>query len=146
MKCMALLMAGCLLAGCTPPGGENQGDIRGWDFTACLDNLETCPKLLRDNQEVILGGHTFIEVLILQLAAGSFEDGSFEAALVAALLPPPTEIPDPVKINSWDFSQCLESLDDFTVCADLFFDNAAMISGGQSFVTTLVSGDFAPVE
>lgn len=144
IKCTALLMAGCLFAGCTPPGGENQGDIRGWDFTACLDNLDTCPKLLRDNQEVILGGHTFVELLVLQLATGVFESGSFEEALLSALFPPPTEVPDPVKISSWDFSQCLESFDDFGVCSDLFFDNAGLIAGGQDFVGALVSGDFAP--
>ena len=144
-KCTILLMAGCLFTGCgTPVPGGSEGDIRGWNFTACLDKLDTCPDLLLDNQEVILGGHTFIELLVLQLATGAFEPGSFEEALLSALFPPPTEIPDPVKISNWDFSQCLESFDDFNVCKDLFFDNADLILGGQSFVEVLVSGDFAP--
>ena len=146
-KYMTLLVASCcLFTGCGI-GGEagNQEDIRNWDFTACLDKLDTCPGLLLDNQEVILGGHTFVELLVLQLATGAFEPGSFEEALLSALFPPSTEVPDPIRIDSWGFTHCLESFDDFTVCKDLFFDNADLIFGGQSFVETLVSGEFAQV-
>lgn len=55
-----------------PPTDDapNQQDISNWDFTPCLESWEsfdTCKSLLMSNQEVITGGHTYLEVLFYNL-------------------------------------------------------------------------------
>ena len=54
LTCGLTLQLGCILS-----------DINGWDLSACAGSgLSTCTRLFGDNQEMILGGDTLIEVLL----------------------------------------------------------------------------------
>lgn len=137
---IALLACGC---GAVPrPNPTDQADIRNWDFTACLDDVDTCSGLLWDNQEVILGGYTFIGLLIAGF--GTDEEAKETGTLAAddvdlGFLPPPTpDAPDQTDIREWDFSACLEDWESFGTCSELLTDNAEIILGGRSWVDALV--------
>ena len=48
----------------------NPADITNWDFSPCWaswEGFETCKALLTHNQEVILGGYTFLDVLFYNI-------------------------------------------------------------------------------
>lgn len=139
--CLTLILGGC--AAFPSPDPTDQSDIRNWDFSACLDDTDTCVDLLLDNQEVILGGHTLVGFIIEGLKLGTTRGGTqifdFDLGGLGFLPPPPTpDAPDQADIQSWDFTACLDDFESFDTCSDLLFDNAEIILGGRSLVETIV--------
>lgn len=140
-------MIACLavLLGCTAlpsPNPTDQSDIRNWDFTACLDDIDTCADLLLDNQEVILGGYTLVGFIM----EGLGNEGSSTAQINLGFLPPPPlpDAPDQADIQSWDFTACWDDLESFSTCSDLLLDNAGIILGGLPLVEDIVGGWTVP--
>ena len=141
---LAIALFACGCGAVSRPNPTDQADIRNWDFTTCLDDVGTCSNLLLDNQEVILGGHTFIGLLIAGFGA---DEGNKETETLATddidlgFLPPPTpDAPNQADIREWDFSACLEDWEAFGTCSELLTDNAEIILGGRSWVDALVDG------
>ncbi len=57
--------------------GNAVSDIRGWDLSACVESgcgRETCFDLFRDNEELILGGRTVVDVIIDNLTSSNGEE------------------------------------------------------------------------
>ncbi len=134
---MFALTVACL-TGCTAvqgPDPTDKSDIRNWDFSACLSDVDTCTDLLLDNQEVILGGHTLVGFIIAGFGVPA-------QAIDLGFLPPPplSDAPDQADVRSWDFSACFDDIESFGTCSDLLLDNAGIILGGLPFVESVVDG------
>lgn len=142
IACLTLTLGGC--AALPSPDPTDQSDIRNWDFSACLDDTDTCVDLLLDNQEVILGGHTLVSFIIEGLKLGTTRGGAqidFDLGGSGFLPPPQTpDAPDQADIRSWDFTACLDDFESFGTCSDLLLDNAEIILGGRSLVEAIVDG------
>lgn len=140
---VCLAMIGC--DAIPRPNPTDQSDLRNWDFSACLDDIDTCADLLLDNQEVILGGRNLIGFIIGGFAPSTKAESKDSTALAqidlgSVFLPPAPlpNAPNQADIRNWDFSACLDDFESFGTCSDLLFDNAEIILGGRSLVETIV--------
>lgn len=67
MVLLVLPLGGCILDGTAEWALT---DISGWDLSACWSGFGTCYELFTDNQEMILGGQTMIDVALGAAAQG----------------------------------------------------------------------------